>query len=190
MKIHSAVALTLLFPAVLLLNAKEKKPVIPAIFGQARYVYVEAIDGQEFDPNLNPEDRIAIADVRDALDDWGRYTLTMNRGEADLVVVVRKGRAASGNVGIAPRHGQLPGSAGQPGQPGSGAEFGADAGPADDLLEVCQIDPGGKLSGPLWERSMSDGLNAPRVLLLEQFEKAVDKAYPLQPPPAPRTQKP
>lgn len=195
MKPHQAVAIALLFPAALVLQAKNKKPVVPAVFGQVRYVFVEAIDGQEFDPNLNPDDRIAIADVRDALDNWKRYILTTSRSEADVVIVVRKGRAEGANVGITPHHGQLPGGAGQsgqagqPGSIGSGAQFGADAGPADDLFEVCQVKTDGKLSSPLWEHSMPNGLNAPKVMLLEQFEEAVDKAYPPQAPPAPK-QKP
>ena len=185
MKLEKAVALTLLIPAALLLQAKDKKPEkVPAVFGQARYVYVEAIDGQEFDPNLNPDDRIAIADVRDALDNWKRYVLTTSRSEANLVIVVRKGRAESGNVGFTPHHGQLPNGAGQPspsGPLGSGAQVGADVGPAEDLLEVCTVNTDGKLSSPLWQHSMPDGLRAPQVMLLEQFEEAVDKAYPLQP---------
>jgi hypothetical protein len=183
MKPHQAVALTLLLPAALLLQAKDKKPKVPAVFGQAKYVYVEAIDGREFDPNLNPDDRIAIADVRDALDNWKRYILTTSRSDADLVIVVRKGRLASANVDMAPRRGQMSGGAGQPGQPGSmgaGAEIGAEAGPPDDFFEVCQVNPDGKLSGPLWHQSMPNGLNAPSVMLLVQFEEAVDKAYPPQ----------
>jgi hypothetical protein len=191
MKLEKAVALTLLIPAALLLQAKDKKPEkVPAVFGQARYVYVEAIDGQEFDPNLDPDDRIAIAEVRDALSSWKRYVMTTSRGEADLVIVVRKGRAESGNGGFTPRHGQLPTGAGEPGPFGSGGQVGADVGAAEDLFEVCQVKTNGKLSSPLWQRTMPDGLRAPRVILLEQFEEAVDKAYPPQPAPAPKEQKP
>jgi hypothetical protein len=177
----------------MLLHAKDKKPAVPALFAQARYVYVEAIDGEEFDRNLDPDDRMAIADVRDALSNWKRYILTTSRSEADVVIVVRKGRAESGIVGITPHHGQLPNGAsqpvqqGQPGQPGqqgsigAGGQIGAEAGPPDDLFEVCPVNTDGGLSNPLWEHSMPNGLNAPDVALLEQFEKAVDKAYPPQP---------
>ena len=191
MKSHQAVALTLLIPAALLfqatlLQAKDKKPSVPAVFGQARYVYVEAIDGQEFDPNINPDDRIAIADVRDALDNWKRYQLTTSRSEADVVIVVRKGRVAEANVGITPRRGQLPGSAGQPGGIGAGGQIGGEAGPPDDLFEVCPVNTDGTLSSPLWERTMPEGLTAPKVVLLEQFEEAVDKAYPPQPATTPQ----
>lgn len=194
MKPHKAIALLLLFPAALLVQAKNKKQSgVPAVFGQARYVYVEAVDGKEFDPNLNPPDREAIADVRDALTDWHRYTLTTERDQADLVIVVRKGRVASTDVAVSPRGGSsspsLGGSMGTqaPGQGranapmgGPGIEADAEMGPPDDLFEVCQINQNGKLSTPLWERTMQDGLDAPRVLLLRQFRDAVEKAYPSQ----------
>ncbi|MGB6744407.1 MAG: hypothetical protein WBE38_12240 [Terracidiphilus sp.] len=220
MKPHRAIAFLLLFPAALLVQAKDKKQSgVPAVFGQARYVFVEAVDGQEFDPNLYPEDREAIADVRDALQNWKRYALTTERDQADLVFVVRKGRVASADVGVSPRS-SGPGSGGQgssgPGSVGSGSgspgwggsggaqipgqgrsggqmggpgiQTGGEMGPPDDFFEVCQVTPNGKLSSPLWERSMPDGLDAPRVLLFRQFQEAVEKAYPSQP--APQAQKP
>ena len=46
-------------------------------------------------PGLFPEDREAIANVQDALKDWHRYALTINRGDADLIIIVRKGRLAA-----------------------------------------------------------------------------------------------
>lgn len=194
MKPHKAITLLLVFPAALLVQAKNKKqPVVPAVFGQATYVYVEATDGREFDPNLYPEDREAIADVRDALTDWHRYVLTTEREHADLVIVVRKGRAVSEDVGVSPRGGPVSGGIGSvggqiPGQGRGGAPMGgpgvqtrSEVGPPDDFFEVCQITPEGKLGVALWERTMPEGLNAPRVPLFRQFREAVDKAYPSQP---------
>ena len=197
MKISKAVAFLLVFPAALLLHAKDKKPLVPAVFAQAQYVYVEAVDGQEFDPNLYPEDRMAIADMRDALEKWKRYTLTVRRSDADLVIVVRKGRAATGEVGIRPPtagRGQI-----GTGQPTSGGPIGAsmggpavlvggEVGPADDFFEVCQVNQDGKKGVPLWERTMPDGLSAPQVLLLQQFKDAVEKAYPSKPAQQPQGQ--
>lgn len=194
MKLHQSVAIALLFSAALVLQAKDKKPAVSAVFGQAKYVYVEAIDGKEFDPNLDPDDRIAIADVIDALDKWRRYILTTSQDEAEVVIVVRKGRLAREEAGISPRQGPMPGGAGQPGQPGMGGpigpgvQMGAEAGPPDDLFEVCQVNTNGKLGAPLWQRSMPNGLTAPDVMLLKQFEEAVDKAYPPKPAPAPQAQ--
>jgi len=65
---------------------------------------------------------------------------------------------------------------------------GVEAGPPEDLFEVCAMNPDGKLSGPLWLRTMPDGLRAPQVTLLEQFRDAVDKAYPPQPAGPAKTQ--
>jgi hypothetical protein len=200
---QKAVAFFLMVAAAPLLQAKNKKdPGVLALFAQARYVYVEAVDGQQFDPNLYPEDRQAIADVQDAIETWKRYTLTMERKQADLVIVVRKGRLASADVGVSPRtggpfpgqprangpgngsgngsgSGPINGSGNGPGM-GPGVQMGGEMGPPDDLFEVYQIDPDGRRSNPLWERSMADGLNAPQVLLFRQFREAVDKAYPPQ----------
>jgi hypothetical protein len=185
MQRHAMVFL-LVLPAALLLHAKNKKPAsLPAVFGQARSVYVEATDGKEFDPNLDAADRMAIADVRDALAHWKRYAPAASRQEADLVIVVRKGRAesgvASGNAGLTPRPGQMPSGANRQGGFGSTDEMAVDTGASEDLLEACTVNGNGKLSAPLWQQSMPNGLNAPDVFLLKQFEEAVDKAYPPQP---------
>ena len=186
--------LLLLLPTVVLAQKKTKKPNVPAVLAQARYVYVEAIDGEEFNPNLYPADRIAIADVRDALHKWGRYALTMDRNQAELVFVVRKGRLAGaearGTVGTGgpypqtgPQGGQQPGRQQRPQEPGFGV--GGEVGPPDDLLEVCQFNADGKLSVPLWLQSFAGGLDAPRVVLFAQFKNDVEKAYPSAPPSAP-----
>lgn len=196
-----ALLILLLAPGFVAAQKKAKKPIVPAVFNSARFVYVQAVDGQEFDRNLYPEDRMAIADVRDALQVWGRYTLTVERDKADLVFVVRKGRLASADVdggigtGQNPQVGgqrvQFPGNQRQQG-PGAGGPasagvgVGAEAGPPDDLLQVCQLTPNGKLSAPLWIHSFANGLDAPRLLLFKQFKDAVEKAYP-NPPPKPPT---
>lgn len=164
---------------------KAKKPIVPEIFDHARYVYVQAVDGEEFNPNLEPADRIAIADVRDALHKWGRYIFTVNRNQAELVFVVRKGRLASAEAsGTVGNGGPYPTAGGQSAgrqQRGMGTGFGVggEVGPPDDLLQVCQINADGKLSGPLWMRSYAGGLDAPRLLLFAQFKGDVEKAYPV-----------
>lgn len=91
------VLLLAVFSALLPVHAKDKKqPSLPAALNEAHTVYVEAVYGREFDANLDAPDREAIADVRDALRGWNRYVFTSERGEADLVFVVRKGRIAEG----------------------------------------------------------------------------------------------
>jgi hypothetical protein len=188
--IESIALLLLLLPTLAPAQKKAKKPSVPEIFDHARYVYVEAVDGQEFSPGLDPDDRIAIADVRDELQKWGRYNLTIDRNQADLVFVIRKGRLAgaetTGSIGgggpyprTGPEGGQLPGRQQRPQGPGFGV--GSEVGPPDDLLQVCQLNADGKLSGPLWIRSFAGGLDAPRVALFKQFKDDVEKAYPSAP---------
>ncbi|MGA8109645.1 MAG: hypothetical protein WB974_09430 [Acidobacteriaceae bacterium] len=75
--------------------AKKKKDApLPQLFCQAQFVYVQAFDGDINNPYLLPADRDAAEDVEQRLQDWHRYTLVMNRYEADLVFVVRADLAA------------------------------------------------------------------------------------------------
>ena len=41
-----------------------KVPAFPGILANARFVYVTSYDGDQFDPNLPPEDRAAISAVQ------------------------------------------------------------------------------------------------------------------------------
>lgn len=61
----------------------------PKTLTNARYVYVAAYDGDQFSPNLLPEDRAAIANVQGALTQWGRYVIVYSRQEADMVLLVQ-----------------------------------------------------------------------------------------------------
>ncbi len=176
----SIVCLLVVSPA----RTKPKKADVPAVFKDARYVYVEAVDGDVLNPRLLAEDRQAIDDVENSLRQWNRYALTMNRGEAELVFVVRKGRLAT--VGL---HGGVSaGSRVPPGQsspiPGQGStsELGAsgELGPPDDLLRV-QRQEHDKLATIVWYRSMNGGLDAPAVQLVQQLKAAVERAYPQAP---------
>jgi hypothetical protein len=193
-----AVLLFVLLPTLAPAQHKTKKPIVPAIFNHAQYVYVEAVDGNEFDARLNPDDRRAIADVEAALQRWNRYALTTQRKDADIVIVVRKGRVAEGKVGVivgsssSPQGSQSPGQPRGQAGPGTGVVVGGDMGTPDDLFEICQLNPDGTLSTPLWMRTFPDGLDGPKVFLFEQFKDAVEKAYPSQPAsqPANQAQKP
>ena len=174
--------------------AKTKKSDVPAVFRNATYVYVESPDGDLYRPGLYPADRQAIADVQDALRNWNRYTLTTRRDQAELVFVVRKGRIANGTIGGTVSSGQpLPpnqtprapgqtGPAGGPGQtwPGAGAglEAGAEVGSDDDMLRVFTLSTEGKLQAMVWNRTLTDGLDEPQLVLFEQLKAAVEKAYP------------
>lgn len=182
----ASVVAALLIPAVLFAGDKsKKKKTVPAVFGTATYVYVQAEDGEIYNPRLVEEDRQAIVDVEDALRKWNRYTLTVKPDEAELVFIVRKGRVASGTLGatagtpVGPGPGAgSPGGQPRPGVGGPGVMAGGEVGPPDDLLEVRMRIGQGDMSAPIWMRSQPDGLNAPGVPLVAQLKTAVEKDYP------------
>jgi hypothetical protein len=83
---------------------QSKQPEPLAILASAKFVFVEAYDGPDSpgsvrDPRVTPEDREAVANVQNAVQKWGYYILTMRRSEADLVVLVRKGRVVNAHSG-------------------------------------------------------------------------------------------
>src|SRR5713101_3159800 len=65
-----------------------KVPAFPGILANARYVYIASYDGDQFDPNLLPEDRDAIGAVQDAIQTWGKLTLVYKPSEADIIILV------------------------------------------------------------------------------------------------------
>jgi hypothetical protein len=164
-------------------NSKKKPPVLEHLLN-ATYVYVEAYDGNEYDPRLLPEDRQAIADVEIAIEKWGRYHLTMRRSEAEFVIQVRKGRLASAQVRAGGSIGSVPNGVEFP--PGSRAATsthvgaGGEVGPPDDLFWVYQVDTKGELSGPYWRMMKKDGLKTPDLELFKKFKEDVEAAAAAQ----------
>jgi len=146
---------------------------VPKLFVAARYAYVEATDGDSFNPRVLPDNRRAIADVQHALPDWKRYILTAKRREVDLVFVVRKGDLASVQGGIRAHGGtETPENNGNPptsGNTGVTTVVGVQGGSPDGLLEVFVVNPDGSLQGPLWRQYLKDGLDPPEMPLLQQF---------------------
>jgi hypothetical protein len=65
-----------------------KVPAFPGILANARYVYVASYEGDQFDPNLLPEDRNAIGAVQDAIQNWGKLMLVYRPSEADIIILV------------------------------------------------------------------------------------------------------
>jgi hypothetical protein len=65
-----------------------KVPVFPGILANARYVYVASYDGDQFDPNLLPEDRKAIGAVQDSIQQWDKLKLVYRPSEADIIILV------------------------------------------------------------------------------------------------------
>ncbi|HKM48302.1 MAG TPA: hypothetical protein VJX69_11985 [Terriglobales bacterium] len=67
----------------------ENAPQMPRIFANARFVYVVAYDGDQFNPNLLPEDREAISRVQDSIQKWGKLTVVYRPQDADVMVLVQ-----------------------------------------------------------------------------------------------------
>lgn len=63
-------------------------PPFPGTLVNAQYVYVTSYDGDQFDPNLLPEDRQAIGSVQDAIQKSGKWTLVYEPRQADIVIMV------------------------------------------------------------------------------------------------------
>jgi hypothetical protein len=68
--------------------ASGKTPEMPRTLANARFVYVAAYDGDQFDPNLLPDDRAAIGRVEDAIQKWGKLTLVYRARDADIILMV------------------------------------------------------------------------------------------------------
>jgi hypothetical protein len=189
-RLKTITLLLVLVPALVAVHAKPKRPdTLPAVFQNAKYVYVQAVDGDQFDPRLNPDDRQAIANVQSALSDWKRYALVIRRDQADLIIVVRKGRLAEGRVGVGvgtrtqgtPNSrpgGQVPGAGGTD----VGVGIGGEVGSPDDLFVVYESSPNDALGIQLWMRMQADGLSGKNPILFKQLKDAVEKAYPTQQP--------
>ena len=96
MKLRKQVAFLLLLvaPIAVAQQKSKKHSDLPAAFSNARFVYVQAEDGDIMRPGLYPEDREAIFDVQQGIRDWNRYAVATRREDADLIFIVRKGRIA------------------------------------------------------------------------------------------------
>jgi hypothetical protein len=169
--------------------AKPKKASLPEAFESAQTVFVEARDDRDItDITLDPSDRNAILDVQDGIKDWGRYALSRSRRDADMILVVYKGRIV--------RDQPSPGAPGSPHFPAGHAPV---QDPSDitqsgmstvspdgvtrekDQLLVYQIQSDGKLKGPIWRSEQDRGLDSPNDLLLRRLKDQVEKAYPSAP---------
>lgn len=83
-----ATTLALAAPRAAKVNAPQNVPPFPGTLVNARFIYVTSYDGDQFDPNLLPEDREAIATVQDAIQKWGKFILVYEPRQADIVLMV------------------------------------------------------------------------------------------------------
>lgn len=161
MKRKTAIFLVL-FTVVGFASAKPKRPSLPEVFETAKSVHIETSDARDItDISLDPKIRNTILNLQDEIQIWGRYSLSRSRRDADLILVIYKGRLLGINRGL---NGTPPDA------------FNRER----DELEVYTLGPNGKLKDIVWRRDIERGLDAPSLPLLRQLELEIDKAYPHQ----------
>lgn len=184
-----------------LIAKDKKKQVLPDYVLQARTIAVIA-DPNEQMSMTNPNDlRDAEDNVEKALTKWGRFTPTVDPRQADLVIMIRKGRPAGGTVGgmnpgnrpviMQPGQttpggsvsrggvvwGQTPTETSQPQQTPGGPAPGAEVGPTRDLFELYRGQTLYPLDGPvIWRYMGKDALSEPDVRAVEAFKKVVTES--------------
>ena len=115
-----------------------------------------------------PADRRALAAVREQLEKWGRYSITIRPGQAELLIAVRTGRRASLGTTIQ-------GGGSNRGGALRGGGYRAELSSPDDMLSVYE---GGSRSPsvPLWRRTREGGLSDPSLKLFEDLRSDVERA--------------
>jgi len=171
-----ALLLSVLLVSASTLSAKQKV-IMPLVVTNATYAFVTTYDGDAFNPGLTPEDREAVADVQQAIEKWGRYKLVYNPSQADLILIVRTGRAAETDASL--QQGTRLGPFGTPG--GSGRTIGAKSGDWQDTLDVYVPSQDLKTAPPLWRGRAVDGLKAPELRLMKDFQSKVEASAKKKP---------
>jgi hypothetical protein len=91
-KVYFSTGFALLLLATTLAVAAPKPskgvPAFPGTLVNARYVYVTSYDGDQFNPDLLPEDRRAIGTVQDAMQKWGKFVVVYEPRQADIILMV------------------------------------------------------------------------------------------------------
>ena len=192
MKQGKAIAILAVLICCLMPAAEAKKHDISPAFQSAKTVYVEAADRPDSNPGLDSGDRQAIRDVQDGLRLWGRYAVVEHPEGADLIVLVRRGRARETGEDPQPNlptpsrspagmtGSRTPGQLGDPDSISQAAEISSD----NDRLMVYTPEAYLKHKSPIWTRESKDGLQAPSRLLVGELKDAVELAYPPAPPTA------
>ncbi len=168
MRTGAFLTVLLLLSSTVAFPQKKEKSNFPEVIVQARYVYVTAMAGNQFNPLLRSEDRQAVSNIETAVQKWRRYRLVFDPREADFTILVRRGNQASAGTGTR-------GGVGTPGVT-IGTIATAETGMPDDALMIVKggADP---LDQPsLWRRTERNGLDAPALSLFQQFRKEVEKA--------------
>jgi len=139
----------------------------------ARYIMVTTENGDPATLRADPDDRRVALEIQNQLQQWKRFILVWKPQDADIILAVRRGRIASGEVVIHTGNGRKGSGLPNPSSAGSGVI--GEVGPKDDLLSVYGAD-GYPSSNVLWRAQLKNGLSGNKMALFEQFKKEVDEA--------------
>ncbi|HET7442069.1 MAG TPA: hypothetical protein VFJ47_12265 [Terriglobales bacterium] len=195
-RISIFVLLVLLLSLPVAAGKKKQKFILPDYVLQAHTVAVIINPGSHM-PVSNPgENRQAQDNVERALTKWGRLQPVIEPTTADLVIVVRRGRAVSptlnggppndrpiiiqpsdGGIRIGGQRGTPPPVSSDPQPQSPGPRMGTEVGPSEDLFEVYRGNVEYPLdSPPVWRYMGNDALLPPVVPAVEQFRKVIEEA--------------
>jgi len=198
---HTRLLITalLLFACSFSAHAKKKKVILPTDVLQARTVLVLIDPDAGMSPEAPNANRIALQDVENAIQKWGRFQLAIDTSTADLVITVRKGsgKIAEPTIGGMPNNGPVilqPGSdggrAGGGNQPPLGGPGNTprttpspqvEMGGRDDMFVVYRGHREDPRDNPLdhpsvWRYNEKDCLSSPGVPAVEVFRKLIIEA--------------
>jgi hypothetical protein len=83
-----SLAIFLALSTLAVASVTESAQQLPRTLSNARFVYVTAYDGDQFNPALLPDDRVAIARVQDAIQKWGKLIVVYRAQDADIILAV------------------------------------------------------------------------------------------------------
>jgi hypothetical protein len=150
-----------------------KQRPLPKLVLNAKYVLVTTRFGVGPTFRITTENRHAVADVQNAIRQWGRYTLVYTPEAADLIFLVRTGQLLEGRalVRTGPQQ-TIPPDV----DAAESTNLPQDVvGGPEDMLAVYDAKAGPD-SAPLWQGRDSGGLNPPNMQLLKEFRKNVEAA--------------
>ena len=195
--------LLFLFAALSFANAKDKnKVLLPDDVLSARTVLVVVNPEAETSLEHPNDNRNARQDVEQAIMRWGRFTLALEPGTADLIIVVQKGsgklvsptieggplderpvivestgdsNGRSTRVGV--QRGHPTGDPGYGAPQNTGPHLGERIGTSGDTFMVYRGDGNQYPDGaPVWRSTAKDGLRSPGVPAVDQFRKVIEEA--------------
>jgi hypothetical protein len=157
------------------------KRIVPAQIALARYVCLGYETGNGFLSEAQaisaadavfPEDRQVLDSIRDELERWGRYVITVRPEEAQLLIAVRVGRRFEGTGGVGIGIG-----GGSPARPGLGLAGGsgsAQFSSGNDMLTIYES-RGGRPGANLWRDQTRGALSGEPPRAFEQFRGDVER---------------